>query len=42
MLIEALLLMGNSNLASSRNAPSPTRAHEVSFHIKRLHDEHVG
>jgi hypothetical protein len=42
MLIEALLLMDNSNLVPSRNAPRPTLAHEVSFHIKRLHDEHVG
>jgi hypothetical protein len=42
MLIEALLLMSDSIFGSSQNAPIPTLAHEVSFHIKRLHDEHVG
>jgi hypothetical protein len=41
MLSEPVLLMSNSNLASSRNAPISTLTHEMSFHIKRLHDENV-
>jgi hypothetical protein len=42
VLSEPVLLMSNSNLASSQNAPSPTLSHEVSFNIKRIQDEHIG